>query len=104
MAEIGDVVRIDCPQSKYNGVIGEIYNIQDSTEYAIVDMPAGTELRIERIRENTILRQMRQSEKDRKTSITRWPKGDPQWFPLRWLTLLKSSQTALDLEVTEVAR
>ncbi len=96
---IGDVVRITCPHSKYDGVIGEVFVIQESSEYAMVDMPRGTELRIERIRENTILCQMRQSLKARKTPISRWPKGDPQWFPLRWLTVAQPTQAILDLEM-----
>ena len=82
---LGDVVRINCPQSKYNGIVGEVFEIQDSSEYAVVDMPKGTEARIERIEQNKIVEQMKQNEKTRKTPIARWPKGDPQWFPLRWL-------------------
>ena len=56
---IGDMVRINCLQSKYDSVVGEVFEIQESSEYAIVDMPKGTEERLERIHENTILNQMR---------------------------------------------
>lgn len=90
--KIGDVVRIECLASKYNGVVGDVYDVQESTDYAIVDMPKGTEQRIERILENTILQRMRQAEKSRKTPIPRWPKGDPQWFPLRWLAVVQPEE------------
>ena len=99
--KIGDLVRINCPPSHYHGVVGEIYDIQESTEYAIVDLPKGTEERLEHITQNVIIEQMKRSEKARKTPILRRPKGDPQWFPLRWLVAAdpeeaKSRAAALD--------
>ena len=100
--QIGDMVRIDCASSKYNGVIGSVFEIQGTTDYAIVEMPRGTELRIERLQENAIVKEMRQSEKTRKKPITRWPKGDPEWFPIRWLTVVQAAQSTLDHEAVEV--
>ena len=47
--KIGDVVRINCTDSRYNGVTGEIFAIQESSGYVVVDMPKGTELALERI-------------------------------------------------------
>jgi hypothetical protein len=93
-----------CPQSKYNGVVGEVFEVEESSQYATVDMPKGTEYRLERIQTNVIIEEMKRREKTRKTPITRWPKGDPQWFPLRWLTVLQPTQSPLGLEVTEVAQ
>jgi hypothetical protein len=102
-AKIGDVVRISFRHSKYNGVVGLVFEIQASTEYAMVDMPKGTEERIERIHQNTILQQMEQSERSRKTpSMRRWPKGDPQWFPLRWLTVEPAEPPFVEVEPAEV--
>jgi hypothetical protein len=102
-AKTGDVVRIACRHSKYNGVVGVVFEIQPATEYAIVDMPKSTEERIERIHQNTILQQMEQSEKLRKSpSNRRWPKGDPQWFPLRWLSAEPAEPSLLELEAAEV--
>jgi hypothetical protein len=92
--KVGDTVTITCPRSKYKGVVGEIFEIQQSSDYAIVDTPKGTEERIERIHENSIVAGMLQSEKTRKTPILRWPKGDPQWFPLRWLVVTKPAEAA----------
>ena len=83
--KVGDFVRITCPASHYHGVTGEVYELQESTQYAIVDMPKGTEMRAEGIQENAILRQMKLGAKKRKTKVNRSPKGDPQWFPVRWL-------------------
>ncbi len=77
--KVGDVVRISCQHSKYDGIVGTIFEIQKASRYAIVDMPKGTERRIENIRENRILARMKPSPKKKR------PKGDPQWFPLRWL-------------------
>jgi hypothetical protein len=83
--KVGDFVRITCPASHYHGVVGEVYEIQEPTQYAVVDMPKGTELMLENITENKILKEMKRAAKTRKTPIKRMPKGDPQWFPLRWL-------------------
>ena len=87
--QIGDRVRIGCRASKYNSVEGEIFKVQDNSRYAVVDMPSGTEYKLERIETNAIIERMKASEKKRKTPIARWPKGDPQWFPLEWLVLVK---------------
>ena len=86
--KVGDVVRIWCRVSKYDGVEGEVFHVQESSRYAIVDMPRGTEQRAEGILENKIIARMKQSEKKRKTPFARWPKGDPQWFPLEWLSVV----------------
>ena len=48
------------------------------------------------------MKEMRQSEKTRKKPITRWPKGDPEWFPIRWLTVVQAAQSTLDHEAVEV--
>ena len=84
----GDVVRIDCSVSKYYGIEGEVLSIQSKTQYAIVDMPKGSEKRIEGIAVNKIIAKMEQQRKKRKTPFPRWPKGDPQWFPIEWLTVV----------------
>ena len=55
--KIGDFVRIACPISKYNGITGEIFAIQESSGYAVVDMPKGTEFALERIGKNKITEQ-----------------------------------------------
>ncbi len=94
--KIGDIVRIDCVHSKYHGIVGEVFEIQESTGYAIVDMPKGTEERIERLRENAIIEDMKRREKERKTPIERWPKGDPEWFPLRWLVVMETKQLSAE--------
>jgi hypothetical protein len=96
---VGDVVRIDCTDSKYDGIIGEIFRIQESSEYAIVDIPKGTEKRLERIAENAIIEEL----KRRKTPPDRWPNGDPQWFPLTWLTIIQPS-TPSELQLVEVSK
>jgi hypothetical protein len=101
MTRIGDMVRINCVHSKYNAVIGEVFEIRESIGYAMIDMPIGTEMRAERIRENAIMRQMLQSEKTRKTPVRRLPKGEPQWFPLSWLTLVQPTQATLNLDMKE---
>lgn len=85
--KIYDSVSIDCSISKYHGVIGEVFRVERLSRYAMIDMPKGTEMRAEGIGANTIVEQMRQSETTRKTPITRWPRGDPQWFPLEWLRI-----------------
>ncbi len=76
---------ISCPHSKYHGIVGEIFEIQESTRYAVVDMPKGTEARIEHFHQNAIIEDMKRRERDRKTPFPRWPKGDPEWFPMSWL-------------------
>jgi hypothetical protein len=91
---IGDLVRIDSPVSKYNGVTGEIFAIQESSGYAVVDMPKGTELVLEKIEKNTIIEQM----KKRKTPPKRLPNGDPQWFPMRWLVVVRESESEVQDE------
>lgn len=101
--KIGDIVRINCPVSKYNGVTGEVFAIQESSGYAVVDMPKGTELALEKIEKNTIIEQMTRS---RKTPSKRCPKGDPQWFPKWWLVVVRESESevqddGLFLETTE---
>jgi hypothetical protein len=75
--------------------VGEIFEIEESSRYAMVDMPKGTEFRIESIQPNVIIERMMQSERTRKTPIERWPKGDPQWFPLEWLTVVNLQQPEL---------
>ncbi len=90
--KIGDVVKINCRPSKYDGVVGEVYKIQKSSQYAIVDMPKGTEYRIEGFRENAIMAEMKRSDKKRKTPRRRRPKGDPEWFPLSWLVPVESAE------------
>jgi hypothetical protein len=87
-----DIVRINCRVSKYDGVEGEVLHIQERSRYAIVDMPKGTQLRAEGILENAIIARMKRSEKKRKNPIQRWPKGDPQWFPLDWLAVVVEAQ------------
>lgn len=72
--------------------MGEIFEIEESSRYAMVDTPKGTELRIESIRPNVIIERMMQSERTRRTPIERWPKGDPQWFPLEWLAVVTLQQ------------
>ncbi len=88
----GDSVRINCAASKYYGVIGLIFGIQESSGYAIVDMPKGTELRIEGIQANAMLVEMEAAEKTRKKPRRpeEWPKGDPQWFPIEWLVTVNA--------------
>lgn len=86
--KVGDRVRIRCRVSKYDGVEGEVFHLQESSRYAVVDMPRGTEQRAEGIPENKIIARMKQSEKKRKTPFARWPKGDPQWFPFEWLSVV----------------
>jgi hypothetical protein len=88
--KIGDVVRIDCTDSRYNGVTGEIFAIQESSGYAVVDMPKGTELALEKIEKNKINEQIT---RNRKTPPKRCPNGDPQWFPMRWLVVLRESKS-----------
>jgi hypothetical protein len=88
--KIGDLVVIDRRVSKYNGVTGEIYAIQESTGYAVVDMPKGTELALEKIAKNVILEQMKRS---RKVPPPRPPSGDPQWFPITWLAVVRESES-----------
>lgn len=83
--KVGAIIRINCPHSKYDGVIGEVFEIEESTGYAIVDMPKGTEERIEGLRENAIIADMMRREKNRKMPVKLWPNGDPEWFPLSWL-------------------
>ena len=101
--KIGDLVRINCPVSKYNGVTGEIFAIQESSGYVVVDMPKGTELALEKIEKNTITEQIKKS---RKTPPRRCPNGDPQWFPKWWLVVVRESESevqddGLFLEATE---
>ena len=92
--KIGDLVTISCPVSKYKGVTGEIFAIQQSSGYAVVDMPKGTELAREKIERNTIIEQM----KRRKTPPKRWPNGDPQWFPMWWLAVVRESESEVQDE------
>ncbi len=91
---VGDRVKIRCGASKYHGVVGEVFQIERESEYAMVDMPKGTELALEGIRVNKILEQMKQSERTRKTPMERWPTGDPQWFPMRWLIGIEAARPA----------
>lgn len=77
----GALVRITCRVSKYYKVVGTVYEIQQHTRYAIVDMPKGTEHQLERILHNSILQGLR----NRKIPPAVWPQGDPQWFPVEWL-------------------
>lgn len=77
---VGMHVKITCRASKYFGEVGFIHEIQESTRYAMVDLPKGTERRIEGIVTNRILQQ-RKKKKNK-------PKGDPQWFPLNWLEVV----------------
>jgi hypothetical protein len=93
--KIGDLVRINSPVSKYNGSIGEIFAIQLPSGYAVVDMPKGTELAIEKIEKNTIIEQMTRS---RKTPSKRCPNGDPQWFPMWWLEVVRESKSEVQEE------
>jgi hypothetical protein len=86
--KVGDVVRIDCPASKYGGLEGEVFSIQSKSQYAIVDLPKGSEKRIEDIAVNKIVAKMEQQRKKRRAPFPRWPKGDPQWFPIEWLTVV----------------
>lgn len=92
--KIGDLVRISSPVSKYKDVTGEIFSIQQSTDYAVVDMPKGTELARERIEKNSIIENM----KRRKNPPKRWPNGDPQWFPMWWLVVVKESESEVQDE------
>jgi hypothetical protein len=88
--KVGDVVRIGCPVSKYDGVTGEVFAMQESSGYAVVDMPKGTEFALEGIEKNKIAEQLT---RNRKTPLKRCPKGDPQWFPARWLVVLRESES-----------
>ena len=96
---VADLVQINCKHSKYNGVMGEVFAIQQSSRYAVVDMPKGTEARLERITQNAIMERMKRAEKTRKTPFSRWPQGDPQWFPMEWLTVVEA--VSEDLGVPE---
>ena len=78
LLRVGDLARVSCSVSHYHGITGEISRIQALTAYAIVDMPKGTELRIENIKQNLILSRLKPSARKRF-------KGDPQWFPMNWL-------------------
>jgi hypothetical protein len=85
--KVYDSVRLDSPVSKYYGIMGQIFEIQRASRYAVIDMPKGTEKAAEGIVHNSFLLELKRSLKDRKKPLTRWPKGDPQWFPLEWLVL-----------------
>jgi hypothetical protein len=93
-AKLHDVVRITSRASKYNGIEGEVFLVDDESHYAIVDMPKGTELRLEGIADNTIIARMKRAEKKRITPLARWPSGDPQWFPLEWLHVVVEAKDA----------
>jgi hypothetical protein len=80
---VGDLVRISFPGSKYCGVVGSVWDLSETSDYVVVDMPKGTELRLERIANNSILAELAR----RKNPHPRPPEGDPQWFPERWLEL-----------------
>lgn len=96
---VGDSVRIECPVSKYNGVEGTVYEIQQSSHYAMVDMPKGTEFLIEGITENKIMRTLRSGAERRKGREL--PRGDVQWFPIRWLKVV--GHVALSAKPTHVS-
>ena len=85
---IGDVVRINCAVSRYHGVEGTVYAIQASSGYVMVDMPKGTEKRIESIAENRILKALKRERKRKNRPEP--PAGDPQWFPALWLQVIAS--------------
>ena len=80
-------------------MIGQIFEIQERSRYAMVDMPKGTELRIEGIQVNAIVAEMKAAEKTRKKprGPEGWPKGDPQWFPMEWLVAINAEQGELDI-------
>jgi hypothetical protein len=85
--KLDDSVRINCPASKYHDVTGKVFFIQTRTQYVIVDMPPGTERQREGLRSNAIVEKMGRSAKTRKKPFKRWPKGDPEWFPVTWLEI-----------------
>ncbi len=76
---VGQTVRITCEVSRYDGVIGTVFSIDEVSLYAIVEMPEGTGLRLESIKENRILKGLKKNSKKRR------PRGDPQSFPIGWL-------------------
>jgi hypothetical protein len=98
---VGDVVRIACVHSKYHGIVGEIFKLQNTSRYAVVDMPKGTEWRLERIAENAIIAEMKRLEKTRKTPVDRWPQGDPQWFPHEWLIVVQKAHSDCQSDIME---
>ena len=97
--KVRDVVRVNCRVSRYNGVEGEVFHIEEKSQYAIVDMPKGTELQMEGIEQNRIIEGMKQAEKKRKKPLARWPKGDPQWFPLEWLVVVVGAEDSTSEEL-----
>ena len=82
---VGERVRIVSPVSVYQGIEGDVVEIQESTGHATVDVPRGTEERIEGIKQNSILRTRKPSQSNGSGGRKPIPKGDPQWFPMRWL-------------------
>lgn len=82
---VGDRVAINCPVSKYHGIVGEVFQVEESSRYVMVDMPKGTEFRLEGIEVNKILQQMKAANRKATKKRARWPKGDPQWFPVEWI-------------------
>jgi len=92
--KIDDQVRINCQSSRYNGLVGDVHEIQESSRYAIVLLPEGAELRVENIKQNSIRTQRSASEK--RNPI---PPGDPQWFPLEWLIPLRLDSEATTTEI-----
>ena len=98
---VGDVVRITCVHSKYRGLLGKIFKLQGTSRYAMVDLPKGSEWRLERIAENAIVAEMKRAAKTRKTRIDRWPEGDPQWFPREWLIVVQEGHSDSESDVSE---
>ena len=84
---VGAKVTITSPHSRYKGETGNVFAIQETSQYAMVELPKGTELRLERIAANTILAGLKDSKKPK-------PQGDPQWFPLWWLTPTEDAASA----------
>jgi hypothetical protein len=97
MIKVGDSARIDCPASHYHGVIGEVYEIQVVTQYAILDMPKGIQLERENTDRNIIIERLKSGAKSRKIPRSRWPKGDPMWVPLRWLRRIPVAPGGVDI-------
>jgi hypothetical protein len=78
----GDLVIISCRSSKYFGIVAPVFEIEADSGYVMLDLPRGTEKRLEGIAHNTLFVQRK-----------KWkgikPKGDPQWFPPEWLSMAK---------------
>jgi hypothetical protein len=84
---VGDRARVIFRASRYLGVVGTVRKIEQVTRYAILDMPKGTELRLENIKNNLVLSRLKPTARNEY-------KGDPQWFPLTWLVKVEKADDA----------